>query len=77
MANGATITLYNNVLYAEEHETGKATKKATIKQPYVQGGVKGVVTGGNITARPFMKPSNKLLRSPQRLVENKLKELGW
>lgn len=75
--NAVDIELYNKVPYAEEHETGKPTKRVTVKQPYVRGDVQGAVTGGKIVARPHMQPSKQILRSPRRLVLNKMRELGW
>ena len=74
---GVAVTLYNNVRYAEDHELGKTTRKMTIRSPYVTNGATGVVTGGNIVARPFMKPSSQVLRSPIRLTESKIRSLGW
>ena len=71
------ITLYNDVPYASEHETGSVTPKATIKSPYVHNGAQGVVTGGDVEARPSMQPSAQVLKSPYKLLGAKMKSFGW
>lgn len=75
--SGDSIILYNNVPYAEEHETGKYSSKTVVRPPYTSGGAQGVITGGNIHARPFMKPSQGVLRSPYKLLNDKIKKIGW
>ena len=71
------IELYNKTPYASEHELGGQTKPVKIKEPYVQGGASAVITGGDVEARPSMKPSKQVLRSPMKLVENKMRGFGW
>lgn len=77
VGGGIAIELYNNVEYAEEHEMGKMTGVVTIKPPYVHNGAQSVLTGGQIHARPHMKPSKRVLYSPQSLVQSKMKSFGW
>jgi len=72
-----SITLSSNVPYASIHEEGGNDGGRTIKGTHVGGGATGALLGGNIVARPFMKPSQKILRGPQRLIEEKMKEFGW
>ena len=75
---GSTITLYNNVPYASEHELGSIASVGTvIKGPYVRGGAKSVMTGSSIYARPFMQPSKQVLRAPLRLMQVKMRSFGW
>lgn len=74
---GFNVTLYNRVPYASEHETGGSSARAVIKEPFVKNGASGVVTGGKITARPFMKPSRRVLNTPYRELGRKMKSFGW
>lgn len=77
-AVGNDIILNNRVKYASDHEEGNIKSKvARIKEPYVRGGAKTVITGGNIVARPFMKPSKKILRMPSSLIDKKIRSFGW
>lgn len=76
-ASGRDIILNNRVRYASDHEEGGQSNVARVKAPYVRGGAKTVVTGGNITARPFMNPSKKILVMPKTLIGRKMKSLGW
>ena len=71
------IELYNTVSYASDHQNGATTKRARIKAPYVRSGATGVITGGNVVARPFMTPSKRILNAPKRLTEKKMRSLGW
>lgn len=74
----SVIQLYNNTPYASDHEQGgnSGTYK-TIKKPYVHNGANAAVLGGNVEKRPSMQPSAQVLSTPQRLLENKMKEYGW
>lgn len=74
---GNQIIIGNRVRYAQEHEEGGQSKKATIKAPYVRGGAHAVVTGGNIHARPFMNPSKRVLKAPNLLIHKKIRSYGW
>lgn len=75
--NDVAINLYNRTPYAKEHEEGGNASTTVIKPPYLSGGAAGVVTGGEITKRSSMQPSEQVLNSPQRLVEDKIKSFGW
>lgn len=77
-AVGKEIILNNRVKYAKDHEEGATVSKVVkIKAPYTRGGASTVITGGNITARPFMNPSRKILVMPKTLVTKKMRSLGW
>lgn len=71
------IILSNSAPYASIHEEGGYDAAKLIKSPYVKSYVSGVVLGGNIHARPFMRPSKQVLRAPQKLIEAKMKQYGW
>lgn len=72
------VVLTNRVGYAEDHEEGQyKTKRVQIKAPYVRGGASTVITGGKIVARPFMHPSEKVLKMPWLLVNRKIRSFGW
>lgn len=71
------ITLFNDVPYIEDHETGRTSAKHTIKDPYVKSGAQGVITGGSIVARPSMNPSIAILGTPKRLLQQRFKFYGW
>ena len=72
-----TITLKSTAPYASSHELGEASDSKVLQSPYVTGDVNSVKVGGNITARPFMKPSPQVLRSPRQLIETRIKRYGW
>ncbi len=76
-AVGKEIILSNRVKYAEEHNEGGVSKTVTIRPPFVRAGASAVVTGGDITARPFMNPSRKILMMPKTLVGRQMKAYGW
>lgn len=75
--DAVTINLYNNTPYAKEHEEGGTSEPAVIKPPYVAAGATSVVTGGEVTKRTSMKPSEQILKTPLRLVEDKMRSFGW
>lgn len=77
VGNKQTIELYNKTPYASDHEEGGSGNGRTLKQPYVNGGASGVVFGGDVVARPSMKPSKQVLQAPYKLFNRKLKELKW
>lgn len=52
-------------------------KTVVLKDPYVQGGVSGVVLGGKIHARPFMTPSGQVLEAYKKLTEAEMASFGW
>lgn len=74
---GSEIVLSAAAEYASEHELGGASGGAVIKEPYVQGGARGVLVGGQIHARPFMRPSKQVLRAPASLIEDRMRQYGW
>ena len=77
-AVGNEITLSNRVKYAKDHEEGVAVSKVVrIKPPYTRGGASTVITGGNITERPSMNPSKKILVMPKTLIGRKMRSYGW
>lgn len=75
--NRSQVEIFNKVRYASDHELGGKSATHTIKKPFVRGGAQYVITGGQITARPFMIPSRYVLNTPKRLIQDKMKQLGW
>lgn len=74
----AAIELSSGVPYASDHELGGGSGGGTlVKGRYVTGGASGVVLGGRVVARPFMKPSQEVLESPYRLLVSKMSSFGW
>lgn len=71
------IELYNKVPYAQQHEKGGVTSRVEINEPYTTNGAKGVITGGNVVARPHMQPSKQVLKAPRNLIGTKMKSFGW
>jgi len=72
------VVASNRVKYAKDHNEGvSGSKRAAIKEPYIRSGARVVFTGGNITARPFMNPSKKVLKMPATLLRKKLRLNGW
>lgn len=75
---GNTIILGNRTNYAKDHNEGVSnSKKAKIKPPYVRGGASAAIMGGEIQARPFMRPSKKILLMPPTLIRKKIRSFGW
>lgn len=75
--DGIKIVLYNTAPYASEQENGGYTTTTTVRGAYTRGGVSGVVLGGNVQARHFMRPSKQVLNAPRKLIEARMKKYGW
>lgn len=78
VGTGVNIVLYNTVPYAQVHETGQGApeKMKPVREPYAKTDTT-VLLGGNIQARPFMKPSKMVRRAPARLLNAKMRSFGW
>lgn len=74
--SGSVIELYNDTPYASEHELGGQSDSVVVKPPQVRD-VSSIKVGGNIEARPFMRPSKQVLQAPYRGLINKIEEFGW
>jgi len=72
-----SVRLYSTAPYAEEHEYGLRSGKATIPSRYLVGGAKGAAVGGKLHARPFMRPSKVILRAPIKLLTKRMDKYGW
>lgn len=72
------VKLYSNVPYAGAHDNGGVYgKPKAITEPYVMNGAKAVITGEQMVARPFMKPSKRVLRAPYTFVGARMRRYGW
>lgn len=75
---GSTKTIGGGTTTPKISLPKKDIKKAIVlKEPYVQGGVAGVVLGGKIHARPFMTPSGQVLEAYRKLTEAEMVSYGW
>lgn len=74
--SGSTIELYNDTPYASEHELGGQSDSVIVKPPKIRD-ASSIKVGGNIEARPFMRPSKQVLRSPYQGLVSKIEEFGW
>lgn len=73
---GTQIELYNDVPYASEHELGEMSNSTIVKPPQIRD-ASSIKMGGDIEARPFMRPSKQVLQAPFRGLVSKIEEFGW